>query len=79
MLDEYTRECPPIGVGTRLRSQDVILALHSSRPTARSRNGFVESFNGKLRDEPLNHALHHLAAAMIAFRKVPSAINVIYG
>lgn len=35
-----------------------------------------------MRYEKLEHrfvALHHLAAAIIAFRKVPLSINIIYG
>lgn len=91
VIDEYTRECLAIEVGTRLRSQDVILTLSRLMrlygkpafvrsdngaeftaakvmrwlrdaaigpafiaPGSPWQNGFVESFNGKLRDELLN-------------------------
>lgn len=91
VIDEYTRECLAIEVGSSLRSQDVILVLSRLMrlygkpafirsdngaeftaakvmrwlrdasigpafiaPGSPWQNGFVESFNGKLRDELLN-------------------------
>ena len=91
VIDEFTRECLAIEVGTSLRAQDVILTLSRLMrlygkpahlrsdngaeftatkvmrwlrdaaigpafiaPGSPWQNGFVESFNGKLRDELLN-------------------------
>ena len=91
MLDEYTRECLPIKVARRIRSQDVIDQLYYQflfrgipehirsdngveftakairnwlskigvktlfiEPGSPWENGYIESFNGKLRDELLN-------------------------
>lgn len=65
-------------------------ALKRRNPNHRARRWIVEVahawFNRfrklLMRDEKLEHrfvALHHLAAAIIAFRKVPLGINIIYG
>ena len=91
IIDEFTRECLAIGVGRRIRSDDVLFILtelfmkgrtpdyirsdNGSELTAKAarewlsrmgvitlfiepgspwENGYIESFNGKLRDELLN-------------------------
>ena len=49
-----------------------------NKPTARRQDGFA----GRLRYEKLERsfvALNHIAAAIIAFRKVPLKVNIIYG
>ena len=54
VVDEYTRECLAIQVGRSLRSSHVIEFITPDSPWE---NGYVESFNGKLRDELLDREL----------------------
>ena len=63
VIDEYTRECLAIEVARSFTAQDVLgvlqylFAVRGTPHHIRSDNGYVESFNGKLRDELLNREL----------------------
>ncbi len=61
VLDEYTRECLAIKAARRLNGNDVLDTLtelflrkgipcHIREPGSPWENGYIESFNGKLRD-----------------------------
>ena len=57
ILDEYTRECLAIDVKRQMNHQDVLDRLVRTlyiEPGSPWENGYIESFNGKLRDELLN-------------------------
>jgi putative transposase len=57
VVDDYSRECLALVVTRRLRATDVLEALAVQTlfiaPGSPWENGYVESFNGKLRDELL--------------------------
>ncbi len=60
VVDEFTRECLSLDVARRLRHDDVLERLAKVgvktlfiEPGSPWENGYVESFNGKLRDELL--------------------------
>ncbi len=73
IVDEYTRECLTIDVARRLGSNDVLERLADLmvergtvgvktlfiEPGSPWENGYVESFNGKFRDELLNGELFY--------------------
>ena len=59
ILDQYTRECLAILAKTHLSGGDVAATLDGVqlafiRPGRPTENSFIESFNGRLRDECLN-------------------------
>ncbi len=73
IIDEYTRECLAIEVKRHITSQDVIDQLAVRKwlgrlsattlfiePGSPWENGYIESFNGKVRDELLNHKIFNL-------------------
>ena len=51
IIDEYTRECLAIHIGRQIDSAGVKTAF--IEPGSLWENGYIESFNGKLRDELL--------------------------
>jgi len=68
ILDEYTRECLAMRVDRHISSQDAIKAIRRwlnragvktlfIEPGSPWENGYIESFNGKLRDELLNREI----------------------
>ena len=59
MIDEHTLECLAIHVERRVTSQDVIEHLFELfiEPGSPWENGYIESFNGKLRDELLEREI----------------------
>ncbi len=64
VVDEYTRECLAISVARRITSHEVLMTLADLgvttlfiEPASPWENGYIESFNGKLRDELLNGEL----------------------
>ena len=61
VLRRHTRECLVIGVARRIRSHALLMTLADLgvttlfiEPTSPWENGYIESFNSKLRDELLN-------------------------
>jgi hypothetical protein len=56
VLDEFTHECLAIRVARKLKAIDVIdvLSCGRSRSHPVRQNGYIESFNARLRDEPVN-------------------------
>ena len=55
IIDAHTRECLAIEVDRKLNSQNVMEVLSQLfiEPGIPWENGYIESFNGKLRDELL--------------------------
>ena len=54
VVDDFTRECPAIEVDHSLSGERVAKTL--TQPGKPVQNAFIESFNGKLRDECLNES-----------------------
>jgi len=56
IVDEFSRECLRIHVDRKVKAADVIFELSELfiEPGSPWENGYIESFNGKFRDELLN-------------------------
>ena len=79
-MDDFTRECLGLVADTSLSGRRVARETASRRASSRQwlrhrgeQNGFVESFNGRFRDECLNE---HLFSSLAAARQIIEAWRI---
>jgi putative transposase len=85
IVDEHTRECLAIDVAKKLTSEDVLERLGRVgvktlyiEPGSPWRNGYVESFNGKLRDALLKReSFDTLLEAKVLIERLRQVYNTV--